>query len=67
MLFLAPQHIQFTTHFFDFESKNCIDSGVDQAIRQRETENVLKTKAKSKAKVLQKEFLKLEIKPLCSA
>ena len=34
-LFLAPQHIQFTTHYFDIESKNCTGTGVDQMIRQR--------------------------------
>ena len=34
--FLARQHNQLTTHYyFDFESKNCTRTGVDQTIRQR--------------------------------
>ena len=40
-------------------------TGVDQTICQRQTENVLKMKAAYKAKVLQKEYLKSEIKLLC--
>ena len=50
----APQHIQFTTHYFDFETKNCTKQvRVDQTIRQRKIENVLKIKAKNKAKDMQ--------------
>ena len=44
--------------------KNCTGTGVDQTIRERQTENWLK--AKYKAEALQKEFLKSEIKLLCS-
>ena len=40
--------MQFTTHYFDFESKNCTKTGVDQTTCQRQTENVLKMKAKYK-------------------
>ena len=49
-LFLATQHIKFTTHYFDFESKNCARAGVDQTTSQRKTENLLKMEAKYKAK-----------------
>ena len=34
MLFLATQDMQFTTHFFDFESQNCGETGFDQTTRQ---------------------------------
>ena len=43
-LFLAPQHIQSTTQYFDFESKNCTGTDVDQTARQRKTKNVPKMK-----------------------
>ena len=41
-------------------------TGVDQTIYQRKTENVLKMKAKYKAKALQKFFLKSAVKLSCS-
>ena len=35
-VFLAPRHIQFTRHYFDFESKkNGTRTSLDQTIRQR--------------------------------
>ena len=33
-LFLAIQHIQFTKHYFDFESKTCMETGKDQTTHE---------------------------------
>ena len=44
------QHIQFTTHYFEIESKNCTGNGASQTTQQRWTENMLKIKAKNKRK-----------------
>ena len=40
--------------------KNCMETGADQTSRHKQTENVLKTKAKYKVRAIQKEFLKPE-------
>ena len=56
------QYIQFTTHYFDFESKklfaNLCRSNDLPKINLRRTEN----KAKYKAKAMRNEFLKSETK-----
>ena len=65
--FVAPQHMQFTKHYFDLSQKICTGMGAeDQTICQRQTADVLKMKAKYKTKALQKELLKSEIKFLYS-
>ena len=59
--FLATtQHIQFTKHYLTLSQKNCMETGADQTSCHKQTENVLKTKAKYKVRAIQKEFLKPE-------
>ena len=52
-LFSAPQHIQFTTHYFDFESKKTVRKQVEtKRSAEDKQKNVLRMKAKYKAKAL---------------
>ena len=52
-LFSATQHIQFTTHYFDFESKKIVRKLVEtKRSAEDKQKNVLRMKAKYKAKAL---------------
>ena len=65
-LLLAPQHIRFTTNHFDFRFKNIVQEQVQIKGFAKDKQKSAKMKDKYNAKALQKEFLKSEIKLLCS-